>query len=139
MDAAHETLLIRDAKQQLCERIPFGLGERRKQDLLVLPRHAADGVEDTAAFRGQRERIGASILGVRLALHQFSFLKLIDERHHSAGKHPERERDLLLTRSVRSGDDAQQSRMSRSDPERRQPLGKARRRMRANLSQEEGG
>jgi hypothetical protein len=65
MDTTRETLLVRDTKQQRRERIPFCLAEGTKQVLLMFARHAADGLEDTAALSRQHQRIRTPILRVR--------------------------------------------------------------------------
>jgi hypothetical protein len=81
--------------------------------------------------------IDPPVASVLRTFDESSILQLVDKRNQPAGKHPEPVGDFLLTGSFRGGDDPQRTDMGWRQPQRSEPLGKLRRGMGAQLSQQE--
>jgi len=111
VDAASESLFVRDSLKHLRQLRALLGGERNKKCLLMLPSHLPDPLQDFTAIPGQMERIQAPVVGVCLPLNKLTPFQIVENCHQPAGMNLEPQGKFLLADSRRRAQQTQDTRI----------------------------
>jgi hypothetical protein len=132
-----EPLVRGDARQQIAELPPLLLVERGEERLPMLARHASDVGERRLAARREMQRIRAAVLRDGAPLQEIALLEVVDERDEARREDAEPLAERALREARREADEAQDAGVLWTEPQRREALREAARRVRAHLRQQE--
>ena len=131
-----KALLRGDFPQQLAQPGTFRNIEGRAQVVLVLAPDPRDLFELCLSRAGEAQGVGTAVVGPGTPLDEALFFELVEHEREAARKRSEQLRERSLGDVGLAAHVPEDPRVRRSQSERRQPLGKARRRMTTDLCEQ---
>jgi hypothetical protein len=140
VDALSELLLGGDPGEQVVQLLPLGAGERGADVVVVRGSGRPEFVpHERGPLVGQVKGVVTAVVGVAPALNQAAPFEIVDEEHEPAGRGAQPAGDDLLALPGLHAHQAEQPCLGRREIEAGDPLGEARRGVRADLGQEKSG
>jgi hypothetical protein len=139
MHAWSQPLLISHSTKKGRQPIALLCAQRGQERVLVITGHTPNRFHRLAPLVREMQRIAPPIGGVRPALNQAAFLELVDQHHEPAWQNTQIAREGLLADPTGHVHEPQDAGVGRGEIDGGQALCELRRRMRADLRQEERG
>jgi hypothetical protein len=139
MHARLKTFLGCEAIEKLCKFNGLFLAETGAEVGLMLTGDLGDFCRGFVTLRSKLERVDAAIIFGGVAFEETTLLEFIQDGYEAAGEHAQVFGKLLLRKTRRSSNHAQNTRMMGHESKRKQPLRKARRSVRSDLGKQKRG